>query len=131
MIDAVVVSKLDEKNNMPLATVDPVDQDGDRHTSKCMRISSIQPCSSLHTLEDDMVFSDEDLITIGESVEQHQLDVGEIDTHPQKFSHFQSIIFSSQSKPVDKDKRITFIKASEILQSDIKQVHLVPKIHLD
>ncbi|KAL2538492.1 Uncharacterized protein Fot_19883 [Forsythia ovata] len=72
-------SKLDEKNTTPLATVDLVDQDGYRHTSKRMKISSIQPCSGLYTFEDDLVFSDEDLITIDESAEQHRLDVGEID----------------------------------------------------
>ncbi|KAL2538556.1 Ulp1 protease family [Forsythia ovata] len=33
----------------------------------------------IHTIEDDMVFSDEDLITIDESAEQHRLDVREID----------------------------------------------------
>ncbi|KAL2538663.1 Uncharacterized protein Fot_20054 [Forsythia ovata] len=72
-------SKMDEKNTTPLASVDLVDQDGDRHTSKRMKISSIEPCPGLHTIEDDLVFSDEDLITIDESAEQHRLDVGKID----------------------------------------------------
>ncbi|KAL2509122.1 Uncharacterized protein Fot_32769 [Forsythia ovata] len=84
-------SKLDEKNTTRLAIVDLVDQDGDRHTSKCMKIRSIQPCSGLHTLEDDMVFSDEDLITIDESAKQHRLDVGEIDAQRNVLTGFRAL----------------------------------------
>ncbi|KAL2547281.1 hypothetical protein Fot_16514 [Forsythia ovata] len=73
------VVKLDDRNNTPLANVDPVDQDADKSTTKRMKISSIESDSSLNTFEDDLVFSEEDLITIDKSAEQHRLDVRDID----------------------------------------------------
>ncbi|KAL2552321.1 Ulp1 protease family [Forsythia ovata] len=75
-------SKLDDRNNTPLSIVDPVDQDADKSTTKRMKICSNESFSGLNTFEDDLVFSEEDLITIDKSAEQHRLDVGEIDVQP-------------------------------------------------
>ncbi|KAL2557391.1 Uncharacterized protein Fot_02130 [Forsythia ovata] len=72
-------SKLDDRNNTPLSIVDPVDQDADKSTTKRMKICSNESFAGLNTFEDDLVFSEEDLITIDKSAEQHRLDDGEID----------------------------------------------------
>ncbi|KAL2468637.1 Ulp1 protease family [Forsythia ovata] len=73
------VIKLDDRNNTSLSIVDPVDQDADKSTTKRMKICSNESFSGLNTFEDDLVFSEEDLITIDKSAEQHRLDGGEID----------------------------------------------------
>ncbi|KAL2497561.1 Uncharacterized protein Adt_23111 [Abeliophyllum distichum] len=79
MIDGVVVSKLDEKDKTEVASSGTVEQGGDGSTSKRTKICSIEQCSGLNTLDDDLVFSEEDLIFIDESTEQHRFEVRDTD----------------------------------------------------
>ncbi|KAL2546826.1 Uncharacterized protein Fot_16059 [Forsythia ovata] len=71
--------KLDGKDNTNVASSGPVEQGGDGSTPKHIKIGSIEQCSGLNTLDDDLVFSEEDLIFIDESAEQHRFDVRDTD----------------------------------------------------
>ncbi|KAL2551770.1 Uncharacterized protein Fot_05389 [Forsythia ovata] len=71
--------KLDGKDNTDVASSGPVEQGGDGSTPKRIKIGSIEQCSGLNTLDDDLVFREEDLIFIDESAEQHRFDVRDTD----------------------------------------------------
>ncbi|KAL2538399.1 Uncharacterized protein Fot_19790 [Forsythia ovata] len=80
------VMKLDGKDVMDVPSSGPVEQGGDGSTPKRIKIGSIEQCSSLNTLDDDLVFSEEDLIFIDESAKQHRFDVGVTDNQPSNVS---------------------------------------------
>ncbi|KAL2470815.1 Uncharacterized protein Adt_38951 [Abeliophyllum distichum] len=79
MIDAVVVSKLDATDNKLVASVDAVDQHSDVISKKCRKIGLNDTCTVVNTLDDDMLFSEEDLMNMDQSAEHHHLAVVELD----------------------------------------------------
>ncbi|KAL2559330.1 Uncharacterized protein Fot_04069 [Forsythia ovata] len=73
--EGIKMIDLDGMDNTLVASFDPVEQGGNGSSPKPMKIDSIEQCSGLNTLDDDLVFSKEDLIFNVESAEQHRFDV--------------------------------------------------------